>query len=85
MEKFVILESLRGFPLRTLNIGKRRAPEGVGPTQVACGRSQGVGRARRSPGRPLAPLYPIFGDLEASVTLIFYVFFLEFFGLWKIG
>lgn len=85
MEKFVILEVVVGFPLGGLNIGQRRALEEVGPAQAACWRVQGVGRARRSLGRPLATLWPIFDDLEASVTLIFYIYFLEFFGLRKIG
>ena len=31
------------------------------------------------------PLWPSFGDQEASVSLIFYIFFLDFFGLRKIG
>ncbi len=84
MEKFTILEVVEGFPLGTLNIGQRRAPEEVGPTQAASWRGLGPGRASRSPGRPLAPSGP-FGDPEASVSLIFYIFFLEFFGLRKIG
>ena len=62
MEKFAILEVVEGFPLRRLNIGQRRAPEEVGPTQAASWRGQGLGRASRSHGRPLAPLWPIFGD-----------------------
>ena len=32
-----------------VNIGQRRAPEGVGPTQAACGLGQGVTRAGRLP------------------------------------
>ena len=85
MEKFAIPESLRGFPLGTLNIGQRRAPEEVVPTQATSWRGLGPGRASRPPGRPLAPLWPIFGDPEASVSLIFYICFWIFFGLRKIG
>ena len=85
MEKFAIPESLGGFPHGTLNIGQSRALEEVRPTQVTSWRGLGPGRANRSPGRPLAALWPIFGDLEASVSLIFFIFFVEFFGLRKIG
>ena len=85
MDKFAILDVMEGFSHGGVNIGQRREPEEVGPTQVASWRGQGVGRAHKSPGRPLAPLWPIFGHLEASGTRIFYIFFLGFFGLRKIG
>ena len=85
MEKFAILEVVEGFPLGTLNIGQRREPEEVGPTQATSWHDLGPGRASRPPGRPLAPLWPSFGDPEASVLLIFLYIFLDFFGLRKLG
>lgn len=85
MEKFMILEVVEGFPLGGLNIGQRRALEEVGPTEAASWLRQGVGHANRSPGRPLAPLWPIFGDLEASVALIFLYFSWNYLGFRKLG
>ena len=58
MEKFAILEVVEGFPIGTINIGQRRAPEEVGPTQASSWRGRGVGRAHRSPRRPMAPSNP---------------------------
>ena len=85
MEKFAILDVMEGFSRGGVNIGQRRAPDEVGPTQAASWRGQGVGRAHRLPGQPLPPLWPIFGHLEASVMLFFYILFSGFFGLQKIG
>src|SRR3954470_9657361 len=42
-------------------------------------RGQEGGRATRAPGALVAPLRLSFGVLEGSGTLIFYIFFLEFF------
>ena len=78
MEKFTILDILEGFPIGEVNIGRRRAPEEVGPTQATWWRGQGVGRAGRPPGQALAPLWPIFVLREASVTLIFIYFSQDF-------
>ena len=85
MEKYTILKVVEGFPLGTLNIGQRRALEEVGPTQATSWRGLGPGRASRPFGRTLAPLWPSFGDPETSVSLIFYIYFLDFFGLQEIG
>ena len=85
MEKFAILEVVEGFPLRILNIGQRRAPVEVGPTQAAFWHSLGPARASRSTGQPPAPLWPIFGDPEASVSLIFFYFFWMFSAFGKLG
>ena len=43
-------------------------------------RGQGGGRAGRPRGAPVGPLRPYFGRMEASGTLIFYIFFLDFSG-----
>src|SRR4051812_920495 len=48
-----------------------------GPGAPRCG--QEGGRATRAPGALVAPLRLSFGVLEGSGTLIFYIFFLEFF------
>ena len=85
MEKFAILDLLERFPIGEVNIGRRRAPEGVGITQVTCGRGQGVGRAGRPPGQALAPLWPIFVLREASVTLIFIFFSRDFWDSVNLG
>ena len=85
MEKFVIPESLRGFPHGSLHIGQRRAPEEVGPTQETSWRGLGPSRASTPPGRPLAPLSSSFGDLEAYVSLIFFIVFWIFSGFGKLG
>ena len=74
MEKFTIPEVVEGFPLGTLNIGQRRAPEEVGPTKATSWRGLGPGRASRPPGRPLPP-FGLFGDPEASISIIFFIFF----------
>ncbi|KAE8768570.1 hypothetical protein D1007_59950 [Hordeum vulgare] len=66
MEKFAILDVMEGFPRGGVNIGQMRVSKEVGSTQPPCGCSQGSGRAGRSPGQGLAPVWPIFGDLEAS-------------------
>ena len=42
-------------------------------------RGQEGGRVGKPPGLPLAPLWPHFWRVEASGTLIFYIFFPEFF------
>ena len=74
-----------GFLRRGVNIGRRGAP-GVAPsTQVASWRGLGWGRAPWPPGRGVAPLQLSFGLREASVALIFFIFFLEFFGHCKYG
>ena len=81
----MILDVMEGFSHGGVNIGQRRASEEVGPTQASCGCDQVLGRAGWSPGQLMAPLWPSFDDPEASVSLIIYIFFLEFFGLRKIG
>src|SRR3954462_2265011 len=48
---------------------------GPGPPR----RGQEGGRATRAPGALVAPLWLSFGVLEGSGTLIFYIFFSEFF------
>src|SRR3954471_2627392 len=63
---------------RALNIRQRVASEGLRGAQAAPRRGQG-GRATRSPRRLVAPLRLSFGVPEGSETLIFYIFFLEFF------
>ena len=42
-------------------------------------RDQEGGRPLWSPGAPVGPLWPYFGRMEASGTLIFYIFFPGFF------
>ena len=68
-----------------------RPPGRVGPplvppfTQAASWRGLGWGRAPWPPGRGVAPLRLSFGLVESSGTLLFYIFFLEFFGHCKYG
>ena len=64
MEKFAILEVVEGFPLEGLNIVERNTSEEVGPTQAASWRGLGPGRTSTPSARPLAPLWPFFGDPE---------------------
>ena len=54
------------------------APGGVGPTQECVWRGQGLGRAMHLSRCPLAALWPPFGIIEDSGTLIFYIFFVYF-------
>ena len=74
MEKFTILEVVEGFPLGGLNIGQRRAPEEVGPTQAASRRGLGPGGANRSPGQPLAPSGPSL-VIQKLLFLSFFIYF----------
>ena len=78
MEKFAIQDIMEGFPIGGVNIGQRRASEGVGPTQAACGRGQGPDCAGRPPGQPLAPLWAIYVLHEAFITLTFIYFSRDF-------
>src|SRR4051812_3352104 len=55
-------------------VGRHQGRPG-GPTA----RPRGGGRATRAPRPLVAPLRLIFGVPEGSETLIFYIFFLEFF------
>src|SRR3954471_14113142 len=65
---------------RVLNIGQRVTSEGTWGAQAPPPRrGQEGARATRAPGALVAPLRLSFGVLEGSVTLIFYIFFLEFF------
>ena len=83
--KFAIRSASRGFTERGLNIGRRGAPEAGPISQAASRRGQGWGRAHWPPGRGVAPLRLSFGLRESSGTLIFYIFFMEFFGHCKYG
>ena len=85
MVKIAMRGLFLGFLERDVNIGRRGAPGEVSSSQAACGRGPTPGRARWPPGRGVAALWLAFGHLEASVTLIFYIFFLEFFGHCKYG
>ena len=85
MVKIRIWGSSRGFSERGVNIGRRGAPEVAPSTQAATWRGPTPGRARRAPGQGVGPLRPSFGLLVSSGTLIFYIFFLEFFGHCKYG
>ena len=73
----------KGSGIRVSSTGVKYMPKGVasgdlgGPS--APRRGQGAGRAGRLPGAPVGPLRPYFGRMEASGTLIFYIFFPEFF------
>src|SRR4051812_19783565 len=64
---------------RALNISQRVASEGSWGAQAPSRRGQGGGRATRAPRPLVAPLRLCFGVLEGSETLIFYIFFSEFF------
>ena len=85
MEKFAILDMMKGFPIVGVNIGQRRVSEEVGPTQATCGRGEGPDHAGRPPWQALAPLWPTFGAREASVTLIFIYFSRDFWGSVNLG
>src|SRR3954468_6158262 len=67
---------------RALNIGRRVTSEGSWGAQAPPRRGQG-GRATRAPRALVAPLRLSFGVLEGSGTLIFYIFFPEFFWLFS--
>ena len=73
----------KGSGIRVSSTGVKYMPKGGisgglgGPG--APRRGQEGGRAPRAPGALVAPLRPYFGRMEASGTLIFYIFFPEFF------
>ena len=69
---------LEGFGTHVKYMPKGGISEGLGGPG-APRRGQEGGRVGRPPGLPLAPLWPSFGCRESSGTLIFYIFFLEFF------
>ena len=81
----MILDMMLGFSVGKVNIGRRRAPEGVAPTQAAWWRDQGVVRAGWPLGRRVAPLWTHLMPLEASVTLIFIYFSRDFWGSGNLG
>src|SRR4051812_8018109 len=64
---------------RALNIRQRVASEGTRGAQAAPRRGLGGGRATRAPRPLVAPLRLSFGVPEGSETLIFYIFFPDFF------
>src|SRR6187399_814304 len=64
---------------RGVNICQRGASAETWGAQAPPRRGQEGGRAPRAPGALVAPLRPYFGRMEASGTLIFYIFFPEFF------
>src|SRR3954469_15979933 len=64
---------------RVLNIGQRVTSEGTWGAQAPPRRGQEGGRATRAPGALVASLRLSFGVLEGSGTLIFHIFFPEFF------
>src|SRR4051812_20045305 len=68
-----------------VKIGQRGAPGGGPTSQAPWWSNQGGGCARWPPGWALVPLRHSFGDLEASVLLIFYLIFLEYLELCKYG
>ena len=63
---------------RVLNICQRGAPAEVRGAQAAWRGGQEGGRPLWAPGAPVGPLWPYFCRMEASGTLIFYIFFLDF-------
>ena len=72
----------KGSGIRVSSTGVKYMPKGVargakgGPG--APRRGLEGGRVARAPGALVAPLRPYFGRMEASGTLIFYIFFPEF-------
>ena len=73
---------LEGFGTRIKYMPKGGISGGLGGPG-APRRGQEGGRATRAPGALVAPLRPYFGRMEASGTLIFYIFFPEFFWQFK--
>ena len=69
---------LEGFGTRVKYMPKVGISGGLGGPGALAARPGG-GRALWTPGALLAPLRPYFGRMEASGTLIFYIFFPEFF------
>ena len=69
---------LEGFGTRCKYIPKGSASRGPGGPGGLPARLEG-GRATRAPGALVAPLRLPFGCVEPSGTLIFYIFFPEFF------
>ena len=64
---------------RGVNICQRGVSEEDRGAQAPWRRGQEGGRALWPPGALVPPLRPYFGRMEASGTLIFYIFFPEFF------
>ena len=73
----------KGSGIRVSAMGVKYMPKGgisggLG-AQAPPRRGQEGGRLGRPPGAPVAPLWPYFGRMDASGTLIFYIFFPEIF------
>ena len=73
----------KGSGIRVSAMGVKYIPKGasteVWGAQAPPRRGLEGGRVARAPGSLVAPLRPYFGRMEASGTLIFYIFFPEFF------
>ena len=69
---------LEGFGTRCKYMPKGGVRGGLGGPGALAARPRG-GRAPWLPGGLVAPLQPYFGRMEASGTLIFYIFFPRFF------
>src|SRR3954465_7432971 len=69
---------LQGFGTRVKYMPKGGISGGLGGPGAPRHGQEG-GRATRAPGALVAPLWPYFGRVEASGTLIFYMIFLGFF------
>ena len=74
-KKGSVLEGF-GTPCKYMPKGASEEARGA---QAPWRRGQEGGRPLWSPGAPVGPLWPYFGRMEASGTLIFYIFFPGFF------